>query len=94
MSDLRFEWDPEKAATNLRIHHVSFEEAASTFADTNAASWHDELHSAPGDDRFVNLGFSTSIRLLFVVHNEEDGLIRIISARPATPAERDLYEEA
>jgi hypothetical protein len=51
-------------------------------------------HSQPGDDRFVNLGLSTSLRLLFVVHNEEDGLIRIISARPATPAERDLYEEA
>jgi uncharacterized DUF497 family protein len=34
------------------------------------------------------------LRFLFVVHNEEDGLIRITSARPATPAERDLYEEA
>jgi uncharacterized DUF497 family protein len=94
MSDLRFEWDPKKAATNLRVHHVSFEEAATTFADTNAASWHDEFHSAPADDRFVNLGLSTAFRLLFVVHNEEDGLIRIISARPATSAERDLYEEA
>jgi uncharacterized DUF497 family protein len=91
---LRFEFDPDKAAINLNQHGVSFDEAVTSFYDPNAASWHDVDHSQPGDDRFVNLGLSTSLRLLFVVHNEEDGLIRIISARPATTAERDLYEEA
>jgi len=91
---LRFEFDPPKAATNLKQHGVSFEEAITAFYDPNAASWHDADHSRQGDERFVNLGLSTSLRLLFVVHNEEDGLIRIISARPATPAERDIYEEA
>ena len=91
---LRFEFDPDKAASNMQKHGVSFDEAVTTFYDPNAASWHDADHSHPGDERFVNLGLSTSLRLLFVVHNEEDGLIRIISARPATTAERDLYEEA
>ena len=91
---LRFEFDPAKAASNLNRHGVSLEEAITSFYDPKAASWHDVDHSQPGDERFVNLGLSTSLRLLFVVHNEEDGLIRIISARPATPAERDLYEEA
>ena len=90
---LRFEFDPTKADNNLNQHGVSFEEAVTTFYDPNAASWHDVDHSQPGDERFINLGLSTSLRLLFVVHNEEDGLIRIISARPAIPAERDLYEE-
>jgi uncharacterized DUF497 family protein len=90
---LRFEFHPAKAASNLKQHGVSFEEAITTFYDPNAVSWHDVDHSQPGDERFINLGLSTSLRLLFVVHNEEDGLIRIISARPATPAERDLYEE-
>ena len=90
----RFEWDENKSQANKRKHGVSFEEAASSFVDTNAASWHDQNHSSPGDERFINLGLSTSLRLLFVVHNEEDGLIRIISARPATPAERAIYEEA
>jgi hypothetical protein len=94
MTELHFYSNPEKAAANLTKHGVSFEEAITTFYDPYAASWHDVDHSQPGDDRFVNLGLSTSLRLLFVVHNEEDGLIRIISARPATPAERDLYEEA
>ena len=94
MSGLRFASNPEKAASNLAKHGIGFEEAITTFFDPNAASWHDADHSQPGDERFVNLGLSTSLRLLFVVHNEEDGVIRIISARPATPAERDLYEEA
>jgi uncharacterized protein len=80
MLHLKFVDNPEKAANNLRKHSVSFEEAATTFADTNAASWYDEDHSSPGDERFINLGISTSLRLLFVVHNEEDGLIRLISA--------------
>ena len=91
---IRFHYDAHKAAANLLKHDVSFEEAASTFADPGAAGWHDKEHSSPGDERFINLGYSTAHRLLFVVHNEGDGLIRIISARPATPAERAIYEEA
>jgi uncharacterized protein len=94
MTNLRFDPNPEKAASNFAKHGVTFEEATTTFADPAAAGWYDEDHSSPGDERFINLGFSTSLRLLFVVHNEEDGLIRIISARPATPAERAIYEEA
>jgi uncharacterized DUF497 family protein len=94
MMNLRFDWHPEKAAANFVKHGVTFEEAVTTFFDVNAASWYDDVHSTAGDERFINLGLSSVPRLLFVVHNEEDGLIRIISARPATPAERDLYEEA
>jgi uncharacterized protein len=94
MTDLRFDPNPEKAASNLTKHGVTFEEAATSFLDTSAAGWYDEAHSSPGDERYINLGYSTAHRLLFVVHNEEDRLIRIISARPATPAERAIYEEA
>jgi uncharacterized protein len=90
---LRFESDPRKAAINLRKHGVSFDEAVTSFYDTLAISQTDATHSAPGDERFVNLGMSTKNRLLFVVHNDADGVIRIISARLATPAERKLYEE-
>ena len=87
-------YDPGKAAANLLKHGVTFDEAATTFFDTNAITDVDEAHSSPGDERFTNLGLSTSLRLLFVVHNEEDGIVHIISARPATSAERTLYEEA
>jgi uncharacterized DUF497 family protein len=36
MTDLRFEWDPAKAATNLRKHGVSFDEARAVFSDERA----------------------------------------------------------
>ena len=62
--------------------------------DPSAKAIADPAHSAPGDERFVNIGTSTKNRLLFVVHNEADGVIRIISARLATPAQRELYEES
>lgn len=93
MTSLNFEWDSKKAAKNLRVHGISFDEAATTFFDLNAISYPDQAHSSPGDERFINLGQSTSLRLLFVVHNEEDARIRIISARRATPAEQATYEE-
>ncbi|MEO6807024.1 MAG: BrnT family toxin [Edaphobacter sp.] len=93
MAYIRFEPNPRKAAINLRKHGVSFDEAVTSFFDTSAISMADPDHSQPGDERFVNIGMSTKNRLLFVVHNEADGLIRIISARLATPAERKLYEE-
>jgi uncharacterized DUF497 family protein len=89
-----FEYDPRKATINLRKHGVSFDEAITSFFDTSAISMTDPAHSAPGDERFVNIGTSTKNRLLFVVHNEADGVIRIISARLATPAQRELYEES
>lgn len=91
---IRFESDPRKAAINLRKHGVSFDEAVTSFFDTLAISMADHDHSNPGDERSVNIAMSTKNRLLFVVHNEADGLIRIISARLATPAERKLYEES
>jgi uncharacterized DUF497 family protein len=91
---IRFEYDPRKAVINLRKHGVSFDEAITSFFDTSAISMTDPTHLAPGDERFVNLGISAKGRLLFVVHNEADGLIHIISARLATPAERKLYEES
>ncbi len=90
---IRFDCDPAKSRTNSREHGVSFEEAITPFYDLNARFEADAEHSQPGDERFINIGLSTKGRLLFVVHNEEDGLIRIISARVASPTQRALYEK-
>ncbi len=89
---MQFEWDPAKAAENLQKHGVSFEEAATVFRDTLSATGPDPDHSV-GEERFVTFGVSTSGRLLVVGHTEHGDIIRIISARPATPGERKLYEE-
>jgi uncharacterized DUF497 family protein len=92
MNAVRFAWDPAKAADNLSKHGVSFEEAATAFADENARLKHDPDHSAE-EDRFILLGFSAKFRLLVVCHayRENDEVIRIISARKAMSIERRQY---
>jgi uncharacterized protein len=92
MSAIRFDWDPKKAATNLRIHKVSFEDAQSIFSDERALLIDDPDHSED-EDRFVLLGLSQSLRLLVVVHcyRAEGRVIRIISARKADADERSFY---
>ena len=89
---LRFEWDPKKAAANLRKHGVRFEDAQTVFADENAKLIDDPDHSED-EDRFVLLGLSSSLRLLVVCHcyRSEGNVIRIISARKAENHERHSY---
>ena len=89
---LRFEWDPKKAASNLRKHRVSFEDAQTVFADQNAKLIDDPDHS-DDEDRFVLLGLSGVLRMLVVCHcyRSEGNVIRIISARKATARESRLY---
>jgi hypothetical protein len=89
---VRFEWDDEKAAANLRKHKVSFSEAVSIFYDPLSATGNDPEHSID-EQRFVTFGISVSGRLLVVAHADRADGIRIISARPATRAERNIYEE-
>jgi len=90
---LRFSWDPRKAASNLRKHGVSFEEAVTAFGDTLSLTIRDPEHSE-SEDRFVLLGLSANSRFLVVVHAERgDDDIRIISARLASRRERTQYEE-
>ncbi len=91
---IEFEWDPKKAAINLRKHKVSFDEAATVFGDPLSITVPDPDHSWE-EDRYLTIGMSERGRLLIVAHTEEDEgrRIRIISARELTPRERRDYEE-
>ena len=90
---LRFAWDPRKAASNARKHRVSFQEAATAFADPLSLTVPDPDHS-DAEARFLLLGLSDRQRLLVVTHVErDDDLVRLISARLATRRERRQYEE-
>lgn len=84
-----FEWDEAKARANLLKHGVSFEEALTAFADPLAIDAPDRY--IPG--RLVLIGNSTHGRVLFVVHEERRDIIRLISARKASPIQRKKYEE-
>jgi uncharacterized DUF497 family protein len=94
VDELRFEWDPRKNAENRRKHGVAFEEAETVFVDDHALLIDDPDHSNT-EDRFVLLGLSVRFRVLLVVHSyqDEDAVIRIISARRATKQERAKYDE-
>ena len=89
---MKFEWDTAKAKANVRKHGVTFDEAGSAFLDQLALSGSDPDHSI-GEPRYITFGMSSLGRLLAVFHTHRPGVIRIISARRATRAERKLYEE-
>jgi hypothetical protein len=88
---MKFTWDRRKNRANLEKHGVSFDEAATVFADPLAASIPDPDHSE-GEERFVTLGVSARNRLVVVCHIEEGDTVRIISAREATSHERTKYQ--
>ncbi|MBL6750685.1 MAG: BrnT family toxin [Nevskia sp.] len=91
----RFEWDAEKAASNLQKHHVSFETAVRAFADPFAVAAQDRIEA--GEYRWQTLGMVDGVLLLLVAHTVQDDdeaeVIRIISARRAGPKERKRYEQ-
>jgi uncharacterized protein len=89
---VEFEWDPAKAAKNLRKHGVSFVEAATVFGETLSVTAPDPDHSF-GEDRYITIGRSGQDRLLLVAHTERGARIRIINARELTRSERETYEE-
>ena len=89
-----FEWDSEKAVANLSKHGVSFERACEIFFDpficvVDATDREDEARDAA-------IGLDRDLKMLFVVHlvrgAENLESIRILSARMATPQERQHYE--
>jgi uncharacterized protein len=83
-----FEWDEAKARSNLRKHGVSFSEAATCFLDPRAFTAPDKEYP----DRFILIGLSRQLRVLFIVSAEAGEAIRIVSARKASPAQRKVYE--
>lgn len=88
---LSFQWDENKARTNLAKHGVSFAEAATVFADPLSLTIPDPAHSQT-EERFIVLGHSHQRKLLVVVHTERGDTLRIISARRASRRERKSYE--
>jgi uncharacterized DUF497 family protein len=90
-----FEWDANKAKTNLEKHGISFELAATIFSDPLHLSIPEQTK---GEERWVTIGCAADLSTLVVVHTYIDRtdngeVLRIISARKATKKERNQYEE-
>ena len=93
MVGLRFEWDPGKAARNIKRHGISFDEAATIFDDPMFTTVIDQEHSSD-EERYITIGLSSGGRLLIIAHTDREGQVRIISVRKATKKEERFYAEA
>jgi len=90
---MRFEWDEVKNRRNLEKHKISFETAMLVFDDPYARSVQDRV--VDGEERWQTVGMIKGLVILVAHGYREEGgeeVIRIISARRATPAERRVYE--
>jgi uncharacterized protein len=83
------EFDPHKAASNVRKHRVSFAHAEQALRDPMALTIEDP--DAVGEQRFVTLGTDSLGRVLVVVHTPRADRVRLISARKASPGESEQY---
>lgn len=88
--ETRFEWHDDKTKTNLQTHGISFELATTVFEDVFAIEQLDDREDY-GEERFLIIGMTKGHNLLFVAYTERNERIRIISARRATPNEKDEY---
>lgn len=92
---MRFEWDEKKDRANFKKHGILFEVATEVFDDPFCFTVTDRM--VEHEERFWTIGRIESLSLLTVVHTsyfeEEEEIVRIISARSATPRERRFYEE-
>jgi hypothetical protein len=90
---VQVEWDFRKAASNLRKHAVSFDEASTVFDDKLAIMF-DDLEHSQDEPREIIIGHSIRGRLLIVSFTErQPDILRIISARSANRKEIKEYEE-
>jgi len=87
---MTYQWDPNKAKSNLKKHGVRFADAVSVFEDEDAITIEDAHES---ENRFITIGRDILLRILVVIYTFRGHIIRIISARKATARERKMYEE-
>jgi uncharacterized protein len=87
---MRYQWDRNKALTNLNKHGIDFADAVSVFSDELAITIFDNRFE---EERFITIGIDLFSRILVVVYTMRDNEIRLISARKASKNERSQYEK-
>jgi uncharacterized protein len=90
---VEFVWDERKNRANQRKHRVSFETARQVFDDPFQLTTQDR--EVETEARWQTIGMVNGIHVIVVAHtaSDEDEVVRILSARKATPGERNLYAE-
>lgn len=89
---MTFEWDSKKAASNLKKHGLTFEQAITIFDDPDAWITFNAKHSSPEEHRYWLIGKIDGGDVGLVVFTARKGALRVISARRASRRERRNYE--
>lgn len=88
---MEIEWDPSKALSNRKKHGISFSDVEPAFYDQFALSMPDRF--TENEERFLLVGTDAIGRIVTICYTFRGKAIRVISARPATKAERRTYEK-
>ena len=88
---MNYQWDPAKAAANLKKHGVEFADAVGVFGDPGAITIEDP--DSEGEQRFLSIGLDVLGRLIVVAFTYRGDDLRLISARKATRKEISIYEK-
>jgi uncharacterized DUF497 family protein len=86
-----YQWDPRKAEINYKKHGVDFADAVGVFEDEWSLTIREQI--AEGEQRFMTIGVDFLGHVIVVVYTYRGEDIRLISARPATRTERNVYEK-
>jgi uncharacterized DUF497 family protein len=87
---MSYEWDPNKAITNIEKHGIDFADAVTVFNDLNAVTIDDPDYD---EQRFITIAMDAFGRILVVTYTWRGDIIRLITARKATKRERKQYED-
>ena len=86
-----YQWDPAKGDLNSRKHGIDFADAVGVFEDEWGLTIKREV--VEGEERFATIGTDFIGRIVVVVYAYRGDDVRLISARPATRVERNVYEQ-
>ena len=93
MAAIAFEWDQWNLQKNESKHGVSRLEAESAFYDPRYGLFEDGRHSTLIERRYVLYGRSLERRVLMVGFTMRRRRVRVITARPASRKERQIYDQ-
>jgi hypothetical protein len=90
---IEFDWDQWNIQKNESKHGVSKLESESLFFDKDFVLYPDIQHSTPKESRYIAYAKAYTHRVLMCAFTIRSKKIRMISVRPASKKERDLYEK-
>ena len=89
-----YTWTEEKNRLNKKKHGFYLSDITDIFNDPHLLEFYDTAHSSLDESRYINLGrFHNTVILFVVTVDKVDGDTQIITAREATPKEKEAYYE-